>query len=223
MYLIELLDYTIAPIGKGNGLNKFYFALSRGDACSISTDSADDAHLFLKALTTLVYPVEGIYRFKGEPVDFSDYRSLLSCKKKIGYIAPDSAMISNITVRENLLLKRYYFENSHSLSLNENVLRLCSMFDICDKLDLRPAMLTLIDLRIAITIREMTKPPDLLLLERPEDFIGHTKFSLFKKILKDMLLSKIPIVFISYDRNFVEAFSNKKILINGGKLTTVSG
>ena len=159
------------------------------------------------------------FYFKDKKVDFSDYRNLLPCKKKIGYIASDSAMISNITVMENLLYMRYYFENSLSLSLDERADKLCRIFGIHDKLNMCPGRLRSVDLRIAIAIREFTKSSDLLLLERPEDFIGHDNFDLFTEVLRDIVLTKMPIVFISYDKDFIEEFSNKKIFLKGRTLS----
>jgi ABC-type polar amino acid transport system ATPase subunit len=219
MFLIELSDYCLNATGSGNGLKNFYFTLSDGDICSIQTDSSDDAHNFLKALATLVYPVNGAYRFLGEAVNFSDYRELLPIKKKIGYIGQDSAMISNRTVRENMLLMRYYFENSLSPVLDENASKLCKMFNLQDKLDLRPGDLRPVDLRIAIAIRELSKSVDVLLLDRPEDYFGYNRFALFKEIMGDIIESVLAVVFFSHDLNFIETFSNMKILIKGGTLT----
>lgn len=221
MNIIELSDYTLASEGTGNGLNGFYFALSKGDVCSIETNSLDDAHTLLRALATLKNPVKGIYRFMGEEIDFSDYRNLLPYKKKIGYIASDSGMISNRTIRENLLFMRYYFENSLSINLDKNTEGLCRAFDIHDELDMRPAALHHLNLRLAITIREITKSPDMLLLDRPEDFVGHTKFNIFIDNFKKLLATGLAVVILSYDRDFVDTFSNKKILITDGYLTTV--
>jgi ABC-type ATPase involved in cell division len=221
MDLIELSDYCLNFIGTGEGINNSYFALSRGDACSLQTDSADNAHIFLKALATLVRPVSGTYRFAGKPVDFSDYRKLLPFKKKIGYIGQDSAMISNRTVRENLLLMRFYFENSLSISLDENVLKFLKMFDLEDKLDLRPGELRPVDLQTAIAIRELTKSFDVLLLHRPELYFGVKSFYIFKEILENTLEAGHAVVFFSRDRSFIETFSNRKILIAGGTVTKV--
>jgi ABC-type polar amino acid transport system ATPase subunit len=221
MYLINLVDYTIDSPEEDCGLDKLDFALSLGDAFAIIADSPDRAHMFLKTLAMLVKPVSGAFYFKDKKVDFSDYRNLLPCKKKIGYIASDSAMIGNITVRENLLYMRYYFENSLSLSLDEITKKLCKNFGIYDKLDMRPGSLRSVDLRTAIAIRELTKFPDLLLIERPEDFIGHTNLDLFTEVLRDMVLTQMPIVFISYDRDFIEEFSNKKIFLKDGTLDIV--
>jgi len=222
MKLIELSDYTLSPTGRGNGLNRFYFDLSKGDVCSIQADLPDDAHLFLKAIAMLEYPTDGAYRFMGEKINFSDHRNLLPYKKKIGYVAADASMISNMSIRENLLLMRYYFENSFSLDIKDNVKNLCAVFDIYDKLDIRPGELRPTELRSAIVIRELAKSPDILLFERPEDFIRHTKFDLFVKLLKEMLLAGLPVVFISYHTDFVKEFSNREILISDGNLTTVS-
>jgi|LGVE01.1.fsa_nt_gb ABC-type ATPase involved in cell division len=221
MKLIELSDYTLSPIGQGNGLNRFYFDLSKGDVCSIQADLPDDAHLLLKGIAMLERPANGAYRFTGKKINFSDYKNLLPYKKKIGYMATDASMISNMSIRENLLLMRYYFENSLSLDIKDNVKNLCLIFDIYDKLNICPGELRPTELRSAIAIRELTKSPEILLFERPEDFVRHAKFDLFVKLLKEMLIAGLPVVFISYDADFVKEFSNRQILISGGNLTTV--
>lgn len=221
MYLIELSDYSLPATGSGRGLKNIYFTVSGGDVCFIQSDSINDAHIFLKALATLVRPENGTYRYMGETIDFSDYRKLLPFKKKIGYIGQDAAMISNRTIRENLLLLRYYFENSLSLALDENVTQLCNLFDLQNKLDIRPGELRPVELRTAIAIRELTKSLDILLLERPEDYFGHSRLDLFNKILKDNIEQGHAVVFSSNDQNFIEAFSNRKVRIADGTLTKI--
>ena len=167
MHVIELTDYTLSPVVEGNGLQGIFFNLSEGDVCAIEADEEDDAAVFLRALGTLTLPVKGTYRFRGENQDLFDYRHLLPIKKKIGYVAQDSAMISNRTVRENLLLMRNYFENSLFIDLDESTAQLCRKFDLEDKLDMRPGALNPLDLQIAITIRELSKSPEVLLVDRP--------------------------------------------------------
>lgn len=221
MHLIELTDYCLKAIGAGNQLKDINFELSNGDICFIQTDLTDDAHNFLKALATLVRPVSGTYHFMGKTANFSDYRKLLPLKKKIGYIGQDAAMISNRTVRENLLLMRCFFEDSLSLSLDDKAARLCRIFDLQDKLDVRPGRLQVADLRHAIAVRELTKAFDVLLLDRPEDYFGYSRFDLFNEILEDIITSGQAAVFFSRDRHFIETFTNRKILITAGTLTKI--
>lgn len=216
---MELSNYYLNAIGAGDDFNNVYFALSKGDVCCIQTDSTDDAHNFLKALATLVRPISGTYRYIGEKINLSDYRKLLPVKKKIGYIGQDAAMVSNRTVRENLLLMRFFFENSLSISLDERTYRLCRMFNLEDKLDVRPGALKPDDLRIAIAIRELTKSFDVLLLDRPEDYFGYGRFDFFNEIFNDIKNSGQAVVFFSDDQDFVKTFPNRKILIANGNLT----
>lgn len=217
MYLIELSNYSLVVEGFGNPLKDIYFTLAQGDAYAIRAAAAD-AHIFLKALATLVGPQSGTYRYMGKVIDFSDYRNLLPFKKKIGYVGQNSAMLSNKTVRENLLLMRSYFENSLSLEIDEKILKLCRIFNIEDKLDIRPGELQPVDLRNAIAIRELAKSFDVLLLERPEDYFSYNSFGLFNEILKDILEHGYGVVFFSNNQNFVDAFANKEVLIIDGTL-----
>jgi ABC-type ATPase involved in cell division len=130
-------------------------------------------------------------------------------------------MISNKTVRENLILLQSYFDDSLSLTLGEDAIKFCKIFNLQDKLDIRPGELRPVELRVAIAIRELTKSFDLLLLERPEDYFDHSRFDLFNEILKDTLEHGQAIVFSSNNQNFIDAFSNRKIRIAGGTLTKV--
>ena len=222
MPIIELTDYTLEPEGTGNGLTDFRFSLFSGDGYAVQTDSIDDAALFLKALVTLVSPRKGTYCFNDMKIDLSDYRNSLPCKRRMGYISSDAALISNRTIRENLLFMRYFHEDSLLLPLDDHVSELCRKFDIFDKLDRRPGELHPQDINNTITIRELSKYPDVLVLERPEDFIDHTKFNLFMETVTAMTLQKVPVVFYSSDTNFIKSFSNKRLNISKGRLTLLS-
>ncbi len=87
MDIIELKNYSLAPIGKGLGLRPFDFRLAQQEVCSVNCERADDAHLFVRALATLESPIEGKYSFKGTPLDFSSYLNLLPYKRKISFIS----------------------------------------------------------------------------------------------------------------------------------------
>ncbi|RJP82015.1 MAG: hypothetical protein C4522_04690 [Desulfobacteraceae bacterium] len=221
MYTCELTDYSIASPNGNQNLNLFHITISQGDVCCVRTDSLDDANLFLRALATLTVPVKGSYRFQGALLDFSDYRKLLPIKKQIGYIAQETAMLSNRTIRQNLLLMRSYFEDSLSVTLDDEVFSLCRLFGLVDKLDLRPAALDTIDLKIAMMIRELKKPPGLLILERPELFVGQHNFNLFLDAFQSIVAANIPVVFFSDDGNFINRFTTREIIVKDKNITAV--
>jgi len=219
MAIIELMDYTLEPQGAGNGLADFSFSVDSRDGYAIETDSIDDAALLLKALVTLVSPRQGTYRFNNLNVDLSNYRNSLPCKRQIGYIASDAALISNRSVRENLLFMRYFHEDDLQLPLDDHAAQLCRKFELFDNLERRPGDLHPQDIKNAITIRELVKHPVLLVLDRPEDFIDHTKFGLFMETVAAMTQRNLPLVFYSSDTDFTKTFSKKQVRISKGRLT----
>jgi ABC-type ATPase involved in cell division len=218
--LLELSDYTLAPVGSGKGINNFYFSLRKGDVCAIDAQNPDDARSFLRALASLVYPVKGSYRFMGERMDLKAYAELLPCKQKIGYIAPDAALLSNLTLRQNILLQRYYFENDLAIDVDNKICTLCDTSRISDKLDQRPSDLNKMEVQMAIVLREVSKQPAILLLDRPESFIGHANFDMLVQLFKDWIADGKPVVFLSDDRRLIRRFANRKILITNGSLST---
>lgn len=219
MPLIELIDYTLAPRGNGKGLRRVAFSLSAGEVYAVHSDSEDDAALFLKALATLVAPEQGTYRFDGATVDLIDYRHSLSCKKRIAYIAPETAMLSNRTIRENLLLMRYGREDSLSIALDDDTTELCRGFDIFGKLDLKPGEIHHQNVQDAIAVRELSKAANVLLVERPEDFIDYGKIFLFVETVRARLATGLPMVYFTSDREIDTAFSGRRIVISNGRLS----
>ena len=222
MKLIELTDYSFISYQSGRPFQPFDFFMAPGEVVSISTDSVDDALSFLKALATLTRPLQGEYRYKQKRLDFSSYRNLLDVKKNIGFITSHAALISNRTVRENLLLMNAYYTNSLSSQLDQSTRALCRLFSLEDKLELRPAALSDHDYRFAVTVRELIKTPEILLLGYPEKFIGIANLRKFNDILLDMLGGELSMVFLSEYQPFIETFSKRELVISNGTLQEAS-
>jgi ABC-type lipoprotein export system ATPase subunit len=218
--LIRLINYTLEPLGDGNGLKNVNLALSNEEALSIGTDSPDDARLLLRAVATLVPPKRGQFLYKGKELDFSDYRSLLAYKKNVGYIASDATLISNRSIHDNLMLMRYYFEDSTSIQMSEEVVELCRIFNLGKRLDLKPHQLDPEENRLSVIVRELSKNPEILLVERPRDFLRTKSFEALKGVLRNMIRKNLALVFFSTDEVFIKEFSRKQILINKGRVST---
>ena len=195
MAIVELREYAHAPTGRGKGLQKFSFSLEPGDAYGLYADRIDDAHLFLRALATLEPPEEGTYSFRGEVLDFSSSRTLLPIRSKIGYLAFDAALIGNRSLRTNLLLGRYYHENRLNLELSDEVLSLCRLFGIEDKLDLRPSQVAPEDARAVVIIREITKGAEVFLVEQVFMFLARPIIDKYIEMMRNVIDSGIPCVF----------------------------
>jgi polar amino acid transport system ATP-binding protein len=218
MELIKLLNYSLKSPDGGSALQEINFSLNRGDRVSIVAQARHDVQLFMKGLASLLYPTSGKFFFQGKDLDFSDYRNLLAYKQKVGYIASDISLISNKSVKDNLMLMVNYFENSFSMTIPDDIMELCSMFDLDTKLDLRPTYLDPEKMRIVIIIREICKKPDILLIERPKEFLGMKSFDTLKSVLQRLVDTGIALVCYALDEDFVNQFSTRKIVIENGSI-----
>ncbi len=223
MHVLELTECKLKPNGPEFGSRGFSFVISKGDMCAIEAETPDDGHLFLRVLAGLIRPLAGTFHFESKQLEITDYQELIRYKHRIGYIAPDAALISNLTVRQNLLLSRYYFENSLKINLDEKTCDLCRDFGISAKLDDRPASLNATEAYAAIIIRELNKEPRLLLLNQPENLIGHDRFDLLTTLFSNWSARSLPVVFLSYDHRLIRRFATRRITILNGSLEEEAG
>jgi ABC-type lipoprotein export system ATPase subunit len=169
--IIEIMNLAMAPPGTPRQYATDRLVVAHGDMVAIVSDSPIDGRHLLRVLATLARPGQGTYRFNGEMVNLKDYRQCLAVKRQIGYVAADAAMISNRTIRENLLLTRFYYENDLSIDIDKKTEVLCRDAGLFQKLEQRPSVLNDSELLTAIAIREMGKAPAVMLVDRPERFL----------------------------------------------------
>ena len=168
--MIQLTQYRVAHKGKRLFIPEF--SADAGEMFLITGQTADQADLLFKALATIVFPIEGRYRANGSDLDFSNYRRLLSFKKKVGLVWPGAALVSNLTLRQNLLMARRYFENRINIQLEDDVAALCEFLGIEQELDNPPARLGFREKLAGAAVREAAKSCDLFLCAMPEFFLS---------------------------------------------------
>lgn len=219
MPIIELTDLVLVTPGTQREYRADRLSIAPGDVIAVVSDAPVDVRPLLRVLATLDPPAQGRYRFSGNRVALNDYRACLPIKRQIGYVAADAAMVSNLTLVENLLLGRYYFENRLDIALDDQVIRLCSGAGLARHLAHRPAVLSDAERLKAIMIREMAKSPQLMLVDRPENFMDITETDVIFQHLKDMVLAGTAVVFFSQNRRMTD-LANQQMTLAAGRITT---
>jgi ABC-type ATPase involved in cell division len=215
--IIELENLLLASTGGAQTYGPRRIAIFRGDVVAIAAVNPADARRLLRLLATLEPPDGGNYRFNGVPVIQKNYRRCLAVKRQIGYVAADSAMISNRTLRENLLLTRFYYEDDLSIDIEEGVAALLNEAGLSDRLERRPSFLSAGELLKAIAIREMAKTPAVMLIEHPERFMTFLpEDGLFRQLMK-LNQSGTALVVFSNHRKMLE-MANRRLSMDGGAM-----
>lgn len=216
--MLELSDCRYAPWVQGRGLNGASLAISPGDRVAIISDTNEDAHLLLRALASLERPLSGKVLFHGKALDFTDYRRLLEFKSRVAYIASDCAVFSNRTLGESLFFASRYFADAFGGMPESEVHDLCRHFEIDGKLHLRPDRAFEEDIRLTIWVRELSKKPEILLMERPSTALDRPSHIQVKDKLRELADSGLPLVLYTFDPDFIEGFATKIAWIERGRL-----
>lgn len=215
--IIEITDLATVLPGTSIRCCMERLAIARGDIVVVDTEAPADGRHLLRILATLTLPESGQYRFNGDIVAVEDYRQCLPIKLRIGYVAADAAMISNRTIRENLLLSRFYYENDLSIDLDETVAALCADAGVSAKLHRRPSELSDGELLKAITIRELGKSPAVMLIDKPENFMDLNEDDGLFNHLKNVVQSGSAVVFLSHSRRVAD-IAGRRLTLTGGKI-----
>lgn len=194
-------------------------SVAHGDVIAIDSDVPEDGRYLLRILATLEQPDEGHYRFEGAALDLKNHRQCLSVKRRIGYVATDATMISNRTIRENLLLSRIYYENNLAIDIDETLTALCRDAGLVEKLNWRPSELSNEELLKAITIREIGKGPVMMLVDRPENFMIAAEADGIFNHLNNMVQSGMSVVFLSHNSTMTD-LANRQMTMTGGEIRT---
>jgi len=119
----------------------------------------------LLAAATLRRPATGRLAICGQAAEFHRHHQLLPLRSRIGYVGPSSALVSDLSLRDNLLLGHRYFGREEEATAR--VLDLARTMRLGPLLDVKPALLPFECQRVAIFVRELAKEPRLIILDQP--------------------------------------------------------
>ncbi|MBW2565324.1 MAG: hypothetical protein JRE24_00275 [Deltaproteobacteria bacterium] len=120
---------------------------------------------------------------------------------------------------------RHYFEDSTRIEMCTEAVELCRVFDLEKRLNLKPHQLDPEEHRLFVIVRELivrelSKNPEILLLEKPGDFLATKSFEALKGILRNLIKMDLALMFFSTDQTFTDEFANRRIAIDKGTVTS---
>lgn len=214
--IIHITDLTTVLPTASSSCRIAQLTVARGDLIAMQSQAPADGRHLLRILATLTVPASGRFRFDGRLINLEDYRQCLSIKRRVGYVAGDAAMISNRTLRENLILTRIYHENDLAIDLDAITMARCAAAGLVARLHQRPSALNDDERFKAIMIREMAKSPAVMLVERPETVLDvDAERGLFYDLI-GMVHAGTALVLLTNSRRVIHIAGRRWIVSHGG-------
>lgn len=172
------LDHVSASEEERTPVEDISMTVRQGEAVALVGANASGKNLILRLCAGLEAPASGTVRVLGvDPAAASD-EEILTLRQRIGFVFVKHALISNMTVYNNVALPLRYHTVFPEAEIRKRVLANlveCGVDADCDRM---PAVLTLGGARLAALARAMVMDPEILCVD--EMLVGLDANDLFR-------------------------------------------
>ncbi len=208
--------------GKDPVLKNTDFEFPENEICWIQSDEGQGKSTLLQLIAGLQMPQIGQYMLNDANVREMTFEEFLPYRLKIGYSFDYGGLLSNLTLRDNLLLPLRYHKLLESSQCTRRVDELISRFDFTSNAKERPAHVPGRVRKLTCLLRSIVHMPDLLVLDDPSVGLGAETSETFIKLIKELreLGHLNHVVIVSYDEKFMKSLNPTIIHLEEGQLYT---
>jgi phospholipid/cholesterol/gamma-HCH transport system ATP-binding protein len=185
------------------GLN---LRLRRGEIYIILGASGSGKSVLLKLLSGLLSPEKGSVEIEGIDLATASKEALQAIRMKMGFVFQDAALISNMSIFDNVALPLRYHTQMREPEVQARVSEKMALFEVDRKCDRSiPAQIGLGMRKRAALARALILEPELLFLDEPAVGLGVEAKDLIARVLSNyqeraratilMVSSEMPSVF----------------------------
>lgn len=187
----------------------------------IRSKSGGGKSSLLKLLAGFQEPTAGHYFINENDITEMSFEEFVPFTLKMGYCFEQGGLISNKTMRQNLMLPFFYHRQLSAQDADERVKRYCDLFGLTRVADLRPGMVSAGLRKACAVARSLIVEPQLLLLDNPTSALDEHGTSVLIDLVKaQQAAGTLKHIFVcSDDEDFMQHFEHKNIDIAESRLS----
>jgi phospholipid/cholesterol/gamma-HCH transport system ATP-binding protein len=195
------------------------------------TGPNEEANLVLLKIIGGVVPPRSVHpgqrgrvRFLGTDIYEDSEKEIRKIKKKIAFVFREGTMISNLTIRENMLLPfRFHCPDDNCEEVIEKIEADFHFFDIPDVLDKRPELVSYCLKKKLAYIRASLQEPELILVEKPMFNLDEEDRQQVLHYLENLKKKGMTFIIASRYQLILETLIDEAIVLDEGKMPNIIG
>ncbi len=168
---------------------------------------------FLKILAGLIRFNEGDVFYDGLNLLNVNKPDLISFHRKTSFVFQDSALISNITIFDNMALPLRYNETYPEDEIQKKVVESLEHVGLQDSLSKLPAFISMGQRKLAALVRAILVNPETIFYDEPLANLDKPSERLVTKVIKETMKDNMTSVVITHQFKEFEALVDKIIVL----------
>ena len=175
--------------------------------------------MLLKTIGGILPPDKGRVLYNSESIYDIDLQHLNEVKSKTAFLFQAGAMLSNLTVMENLLLTLLFYHNGMSRELaKHSIMPYLEHYELSDTLYKRPAELSLTKKKTLSFIRTLLNDPENLLMDEPLSNVDIRNQHRIYEHLCNLKEQQKTMVLITFSDEIISKLAEYIVIIHKGKI-----
>ncbi|MDH4199181.1 MAG: ATP-binding cassette domain-containing protein [Spirochaetia bacterium] len=176
---------------------------------------------FLKVINGLFMDIEGSVMVSGENIYKLSQKNMLEYHKKCSFVFQNSALISNMTIFENLSLYYFYHTSLNKNEILDKINPYLDLFNIdAEILQQRPYYLSTGQRMIFNIIRALLEDPEILFWDEPLSNLDQIEKKKVKKIIKARHSAQKTSILVTNDLDYGLSVADQVGVLHNGHLVT---
>ena len=215
--LIEVNHVTIE--GSKQSLHDVSFTLCLGEDVIFFGAENSGIDFICPLLAHAVDNYTGDVLYKGQDIKAMDFVEVHNFRKISGYLQRGYALISNMTVYENIALPLRYHTDMPDSEIHELVDSLINYMHLSHCSDVRPVMLTQSEMLRTAYARAIALNPDMLLVEHPLEGQCLWNAQIFLSALQNRAFSENKtVIVVTYQPSEYIDIATRLIMLHDGRV-----
>lgn len=186
-------------------------------ALAVIGPSGGGKSTLLRIIGGLLLPTSGTMEINGEKIDF-DEPSLLSYRKRVGFVFQDGGLFHHMTALENITTPLQAVHGINETDSLERAKSLLSRLGVEDVQDKHPAQLSGGQKQRVAIARAIAPKPELLLLDEPTSALDPEFTTEVLDVIRDLKEEGARFIIVTHEMGFARHACDDVAFLHDGRL-----